>query len=156
MTIKYPAFHCKRILDSSIEIYDPRLVEAATLVLSLGRNAVLLNTVLKCEGYVGLVLLQEDTYLDFFLGLRVPILYHLCTFRFTTGKEIVPNIVLYPWINSRNMPLEYTSFTPFLFSILSRLCNFIDFEHIPQQNKMCVTILYICVSITNSIEVKEV
>lgn len=57
MTIKHPALHCKRILDLSIEIYDPLLVEAAALLFRLGRNVVLPNAIPKHEGYTGSLLL---------------------------------------------------------------------------------------------------
>lgn len=51
------ALHCKCILDFSIEIYNLLLVEAAALVLRLGRNVVLPNAILKHEGYIGSLLL---------------------------------------------------------------------------------------------------
>jgi len=57
MTINHSALHCKRILDFSIEIYDPLLVEAAALVLRFGRNVVLPNAVLIHEGYISSLLL---------------------------------------------------------------------------------------------------
>lgn len=50
MTIKHPAPHCNCILDFSIEIYDSVLVEATAVVSRLGRNVVLPNAILKCEG----------------------------------------------------------------------------------------------------------
>lgn len=43
MTIKHPALHRKHILDFSIGIYGPLLVEAAAFGLRLDRNVVLPN-----------------------------------------------------------------------------------------------------------------
>lgn len=49
MTVKHTALHCERVLDFSIEIYDPLLVEDIALVLRLGLNVVLPSAILKCE-----------------------------------------------------------------------------------------------------------